>query len=203
VVDVETTGFTPDLERIVEVGVVVLDPSGHEMASFCTLVDPGCDPGPTHVHGISSEMLVGAPSFGAIHPYLAELLSGRVVVGHNIDHFDLGFMRAECRRLGGELLVPGSIPSIDTLAVAQHHLGLAGRARLFECCDRYGLSWDDHHSALGDARVTGALLGAMRTELGDGALGIADLLSVAHRSAWPGASGVRPTVRGRTGSLTG
>ena len=101
-VDVETTGFTPDLERIVEVGVVVLDPSGHEVASFCTLVDPGCDPGPTHVHGISSEMLVGAPSFGAIHPYLAELLSGRVVVGHNVDHFDLGFMRAECRRLGGE-----------------------------------------------------------------------------------------------------
>ena len=87
------------------------------------------------MHGISAEMLVGAPTFGAIHPYLADRLSGRVVVGHNVDHFDLGFMRAECRRLGGEVLVPGSVPSIDTLAVAQAHLGLQGRARLFDCCD--------------------------------------------------------------------
>jgi DNA polymerase-3 subunit epsilon len=202
VVDVETTGFVAEVERIVEVGVVVLDPSGDEVASFCTLIDPGRDPGPTHVHGISAEMLVGAPSFATIHPYLAGLLSGKVVVGHNIDHFDLDFVRAECRRVGGEVLVPGPVPSIDTLAVAQGHLGLQGRARLAECCDRYGLSWDDHHSALGDARITGALLRAMRTELGDRTLGIAELLAVAHRAAWPGASGVRPVVQGRAGSLT-
>ena len=41
VIDVETTGFSPELERIVEVGVVLLDPSGHEIGAFCTLVDPG------------------------------------------------------------------------------------------------------------------------------------------------------------------
>ena len=55
----------------------------------------------------------------------------------------------------------------------------------------FGLSWDDHHSALGDARVTAALFRSMRAELGDATLGIAGLLRVAGRSGWPGPSGVR------------
>ncbi len=202
VIDVETTGFSAEDERIVEVGVVVLDPSGREVGAFCTLVDPGCDPGPTHVHGISAEMLAGAPTFAAIHPYLAERLSGRVVVGHNVDCFDLSFIRAECRRAGGRGLVPGPVPSVDTLAVAQAHLGLQGRARLVDCCTHFGLSWDDHHSALGDARVTAALFRSMRAALGDATLGIADLLRLAHGSRWPGPTRMTPAVLGRAGSLT-
>ena len=177
VIDVETTGFSPEVERIVEVGVVVLDPWGHETGAFCTLVDPGRDPGPTHVHGISADMLAGAPTFAAIHSYLADRLSGRVVVGHNVDNFDLSFIRAECRRAGGRDLVPGRMPTVDTLAVAQAHLGLQGRARLVDCCNHFGLSWDHHHSALGDARVTAALFRSMRAQLGDVTLGIPGLLA--------------------------
>jgi DNA polymerase III epsilon subunit-like protein len=202
VIDVETTGFSPEDERIVEVGVVVLDAAGREIGAFCTLVDPGCDPGPTHIHGISGGMLAGAPTFAAIHPYLADRLSGRVVVGHNVDGFDLCFLRAECRRAGGLALVPGPVASVDTLAVAQTHLGLQGKARLVDCCTHFGLSWDDHHSALGDARVTAALFRAMRAELGDTTLGIPDLLPVAGASVWPGLSGVPPPAQRRRGLLT-
>ena len=90
---------------------MILDPDGDEVGAFCTLVDPGCDPGPTHVHGISASMLAGAPTFAAIHPYLADQLSGRVVVGHNVDGFDLAFLRAECRRAGGGAWSPGHVPS--------------------------------------------------------------------------------------------
>jgi DNA polymerase-3 subunit epsilon len=203
VVDVETTGFSPEDERIVEVGVVVLDPQGDEVGTFCTLIDPGRDPGPTHIHGISTEMLEGAPTFAAIHPYLADRLSGRVVVGHNVDRFDLAFLRAECRRTGGGDLVPGDVPSIDTLAVAQRHLGLQGKARLVDCCTHFGLTWDDHHRALGDAQVTAALFRSIRMQMGDSALGIAELLAIARGSVWPGASGGPPAIRGRAESLTG
>ncbi len=239
VIDLETTGFVADEERIVEVAVVILDADGNEEGSFCTLIDPGCDPGPTQIHGISAEMLVGAPSFAEVHPYLADLLSGRVVVGHNVARFDLPFLVAECRRLGGDALVPdllppvlpvevsefeiaGAVPAssaeliegsllvdaltsaenrptgrsdervgpgvLDTLRVAQDHLGLRGKAKLIDCCDRYGLTWDEHHHALGDARVTAALLGAMRDELGDEVLGIHDRLQAATEVAWPGAA---------------
>jgi len=203
VVDVETTGFDPDVERIVEVGVVVLDPVGHEVGSFCTLVDPGRDPGPTHIHGITRSMVAGAPTFAGIRPYLAHLLSGRVVVGHNVDRFDLAFLRAECRRSGGEGLVPGTVPTVDTLKVAQHHLGLRGRATLVDCCTHFGLSWEDHHSALGDARVTAALFTAMRGRLGDDLLGLRPPVGGISGAAWPGAAETRPVLRARADALTG
>jgi len=200
VVDLETTGFSPYQERIVEVAVVVLDADGVELEAFCTLVDPERDPGPTHVHGITAAMLDGAPTFAAVHPYLADLLSGRVVVGHNVDRFDLAFLLAECGRLGTDL-VPDGVVTLDTLVVAQAYLDLPGKARLVDCCDRYLLTWDDHHSALGDARVTAALLGAMRAELGDDLLEVERLLVDSGARRWPGGGGTRPAPHGRPQAL--
>lgn len=197
VIDLETTGFSPSHERIVEVAVVVLDATGHELDAFCTLVDPERDPGPTHVHGITTEMLAGAPTFAHVHPYVAGLLSGRVVVGHNVDRFDLAFLMAECRRLGDDR-VPEGVVTLDTLVVAQSYLDLPGKARLIDCCDRYSLSWADHHNALGDARVTAELLGAMRTELGDDLLGLDALLADSRSGVWPGAALLRPDFRDRS-----
>ena len=118
-----------------------------------------------------------------------------MVVGHNVDNFDLSFIRAECRRAGGGDLVPGPVPTVDTLAVAQAHLGLQGRARLVDCCNHFGLSWDDHHSALGDARVTAALFRSMRAQLGDGPLGIPGLLARAARSTGRARRGPCPSSR--------
>ena len=203
VVDVETTGFDPDHDRIVEVGVVVLDRAGREQGSFSSLVDPGRDPGPTHIHGISTSMVVGAPTFAAVRPSLADLLSGRVVVGHNVDRFDLEFLRAECRRSGGEVLVPGPLTTVDTLHLAQGHLALAGRATLVDCCAHYGLSWEDHHRALGDARVTAALFRSVRAQLGDELLGLDQALYRARGTVWPGGSGAPSAVRDRTDALVG
>jgi DNA polymerase-3 subunit epsilon len=200
VVDLETTGFSPDEERIVEVAVVVLDARGEEHGSFCTLIDPERDPGPTHIHGITAGMLVGAPTFAEIHPYVVGMLSGRVVVGHNVDRFDLAFLLAECRRLGDDM-APASVTTLDTLSVAQTSLDLPGKARLVDCCDRYLLTWDDHHSALGDARVTAALFGAMRSELGDDLLGLDRLVAEASVRRWPGAGAARPLTHGRPRSL--
>ncbi len=93
--------------------------------------------------------------------------------------------------------MPGSVTTLDTLRVAQAHLDLPGKARLVDCCDRYRLIWDDHHSALGDARVTAALFGAMRAELGDDLLRVDRLLVEGGGQAWPGWSDVRPVAHER------
>ena len=206
VIDVETTGFSAERDRIVEVAVVVLGADGAEVDTFCTLLAPDCDPGPTHVHGITAAMLGRAPTFRAVHPYLASLLSGRVIVGHNVDRFDLCFLRAECYRVGGAELVPGTVPVVDTMVVAQRQLDLYGRAKLVDCCDFFDLSWEEHHSALGDARVTAALFGAMRGRLGDDRLRVAELLVEAATTTWPGAdgsAGTAPTTHQRQAPLPG
>lgn len=196
VVDVETTGFSPERDRVVEVAVVLVDASGTVESEFATLVDPARDPGPTHVHGITEEMVAGAPAYASVHPYLAHLFSGRVVVGHNIVRFDLPFLAAEAARAGSVVPVQDLV-TIDTLQVARDHLGLYGRATLPACCARYGLTWGDHHSALGDCLVTVELLAAVRDEVGDAALGVTEVLGAARATKWPGAAGTPVAVRRR------
>src|ERR687886_2108778 len=83
VLDVETTGLSPRTDRIVELGVVLLDDRGEVEAEFETLINPGRDVGPTHLHGIRAADVAEAPSFAEVAPYLRSLLSGRVVVAHN------------------------------------------------------------------------------------------------------------------------
>ena len=68
VVDVETTGFRPGHARVISLAALALDPEGRVEHSVVSLLNPGVDPGPTHVHGITPGMLVGAPSFAVVHP---------------------------------------------------------------------------------------------------------------------------------------
>src|SRR4051794_34599242 len=114
VVDLETTGTLPSVDRVVEVGVVLLDESGRVEDEFCTLVDPGRDIGPTSIHGIGAGEVIGAPTFGEVAPYLSALLSGRVVVAHNA-LFDLRFLAREFGRAGFPI---GLSPALCTMRLA-------------------------------------------------------------------------------------
>ncbi|HKI41925.1 MAG TPA: DEDDh family exonuclease, partial [Mycobacterium sp.] len=53
VVDVETSGFRPGHARILSLAVLGLDREGHVEQSVVSLLSPGVDPGPTHVHGLT------------------------------------------------------------------------------------------------------------------------------------------------------
>ncbi|WP_432520636.1 exonuclease domain-containing protein [Kineococcus sp. SYSU DK006] len=100
VLDVETTGFSPQRgDRVVQVALTQLDASGAVEATWSTLVDPERDPGPVHVHGITTARLRGAPRFAEIAPVVAEHLAGRVLVAHNAA-FDWGFLSVEMQRAG-------------------------------------------------------------------------------------------------------
>ena len=63
VVDVETTGLDPTVDRVVEVAVVRCDEQGHPVSEWSTLVQPDRDPGPTTVHGLTADDLAAAPRF--------------------------------------------------------------------------------------------------------------------------------------------
>ena len=114
-VDVETTGLSAQSDRIVQVAVRQLDRYGNTQHAWHSLVNPGRDPGPTHIHGITSKMLVGAPSFAAVAPVVGELVAGRVLVAHNAV-FDWGFLQAESLRCVAEL---DSSHRLCTLALAR------------------------------------------------------------------------------------
>ncbi|KAB2911784.1 MAG: hypothetical protein F9K40_00020 [Kofleriaceae bacterium] len=154
VVDVETTGFRRNHDRIVEVAVITAGADGKVVEEYVTLVNPERDIGPTHVHGIRASRVNAAPRFAEIAGDLCARLKGAVLVAHNAT-FDVGFLRGEFSRLGSEL---PAIPSVCTLKLSRLlKLPLASR-RLSACCEHAGIELRDPHAALGDARAVAGLL---------------------------------------------
>ena len=118
---------------------------------------PGCDPGPTHIHGISAADLVGAPTFAKIAEELAERVEGAMVVAHNLS-FDAGFLSAEYARTQTPL--PDQ-PALCTLQLARHVLPANGGYSLAACAAALGIDHPSAHRALPDTRVTALVLQAM------------------------------------------
>ena len=146
VVDLETTGFRPQSDRIVEVAVVTLSLSDLSICDeFDTLLNPERDIGAQHIHGISPDMVAGAPTFREVAATLAEHVHGAVLVCHNTG-FDIPFLAHEFTRAGG-VLHPGT-PRC-TLAATRRKLSVA-------CRDR-DIPLSGAHSALADARATALL----------------------------------------------
>ncbi|GAA5002667.1 3'-5' exonuclease [Kitasatospora paranensis] len=154
VVDVEATGRSPWRHRVVEVAVVLLDGALRTEQAFSTLVDPVGPVGPTHVHRIAQEDVVGAPRFREIAPHLLELLAGRVMVGHHVS-CDQAFLEREFARIGVPL---PDVPLLCTMRLARSHLPGAVGHGLSACVAAAGLGRYAAHTALGDARAAADLL---------------------------------------------
>ncbi|SPB16103.1 DNA polymerase III subunit epsilon [Caballeronia novacaledonica] len=98
-VDLETTGATFGVDRITEIGIVEVGPSG--VSQWSSLVNPQ-KPIPAFVQqltGITDAMVRDAPTFEQLASGLLERLNGRLFVAHNA-HFDHGFLKGEFRRMG-------------------------------------------------------------------------------------------------------
>nr|WP_243118490.1 3'-5' exonuclease [Actinomyces wuliandei] len=157
VVDLETTGLSPASDTILEVAVVLTDPSGRTEASWSTLINPGpsTDVGPTHIHGLVAQDLLGAPSLDEVADRLVRDLAGRAVVAHNA-RFDVNFLTQALGRR--RLLEPGThVPRVCTMEWSRHFMTTPSR-RLTTCCEVAGVKIGRHHSALDDARAAAGLL---------------------------------------------
>lgn len=159
-VDVETTGLYPHSDRIVQIAVRQVDRFGNTQNVWHSLVDPGRDPGPTHIHGITAGMLAGAPRFTVVAPVVAQLVAGRVLVAHNAV-FDWGFLQAESLRCvvgleSSHRLCTLALARRLDLDVTDHKLGtLAAWARIQQ---------QQAHSAVDDVRVLEVIFLKLMTE---------------------------------------
>lgn len=151
--DTETTGLNVETDRIVSIGAVRAHGTRvYHNIVIDRLINPGI-PIPKRssaVHGITSVMVDGAPSFADIFSELMEQLQGVVVIGHNIG-FDLSMLRAEAHRCGLEWHDP---PTLDT-----GHIVCAMEPKLTDLnldaiATEYGVEARGRHTALGDALVT-------------------------------------------------
>ncbi|GAA2728281.1 TerD family protein [Actinocorallia aurantiaca] len=153
-VDVETSGSRASRDRVLSLAVITVDRDGRQTGEFSTLLDPGCDPGPVEVHGLTAERLRGAPTFDRVAPRVAELLSGRVMVAHNAQ-FDYDFLAREFTGAGVE-------PPIDsrlcTLALNRRIAPPTPDLRLGTLVGHYGVPRLELHDALNDTRMLAGVL---------------------------------------------
>ena len=183
VIDVETTGLRPARhDRVIEIGIVHLDPAGRITGEWATLVNPERDLGPQHIHGITAADIRHAPTFDQIAGDIADLLRGRVITAHNLQ-FDVRFIRYEFDRAGITTPLSHDL-GICTMTWATQFLPGAPR-NLAGCCATAGIPLDGHHEALSDARAAAELL---RLYLGRTERPVPwhDLLLPATLADWPG-----------------
>lgn len=154
VVDVETSGFRPGQARVISVAVLALDLDGNVEHSVASLLNPGVDPGPTHVHGLTAEMLEDQPAFGDIASDIAELLSGRTLVAHNAP-FDYAFLASEAELAGTALPVDSAMCTVEL--TRRLDLGL-DNLRLETLARHWGVVQTRPHDAFDDALVLSRVL---------------------------------------------
>ncbi|GAC1396476.1 MAG: DEDDh family exonuclease [Mycobacterium sp.] len=154
VVDVETSGFRPGQARIVSVAALALGDDGNVEQSLYTLLNPGVDPGPTHVHGLTPEMLEGQPRFGDIVGDLVELLKGRTLVAHNVG-FDYSFLAAEAELVGAQLPVDTVMCTVELSRRLELN---TANLRLETLASHWGITQMKPHDALDDAMVLAQIL---------------------------------------------
>lgn len=148
-IDVETTGISPEKERIIEIGA--FRPETGEV--FRTLISPGrpLSERITELTGITDEMLADAPQEREAIRRLLEFLDGdTILLGHNIS-FDYSFLVQAIRRCG--FLEP-AFRGIDTLKLSRVLCPELPNKKLETMVAHFGLTNERAHRAFEDARVT-------------------------------------------------
>ena len=150
VFDLETTGFSPEKDRIIEIGAVkVVD--GAITERFSTFVNPEI-PIPFRIEELTSikdDMVIDAPKIEEILPKFMQFCEGAIMVAHNAE-FDMSFINKNCERQG----LPCDFTIVDTVALARILLPNLNRFKLDTVAKALGVSLDNHHRAVDDAACT-------------------------------------------------
>lgn len=155
VVDLETTGVDPTVDRIIQFGCVLIE-NGEIVSHIGTDVNPNriIPKQIQHLTGISNARVQKAPYFEDIAIMIFNLLTDTIFVAHNV-HFDYRFLSHELVRCG---LPPLTIDAIDTVELAQIFLPTERSFRLSDLSSSLGLLHNHPHQADSDAQVTAELL---------------------------------------------
>ncbi|MBQ9034136.1 MAG: PHP domain-containing protein [Lachnospiraceae bacterium] len=153
VFDLETTGFSPEKNRIIEFGAVKVE-NGQITGRFSEFVNPGI-PIPyriTQLTSITDDMVIDADPIEKVLPRFLEFSEGCVLVGHNVG-FDIGFVRENCKRLGYDC----PFTTVDTLGISRALLPGHAKYTLDAVAKVLGVSLENHHRAVDDAECTAGI----------------------------------------------
>lgn len=160
--DLETTGFIPGVDRIIEIGAVRFVDNQVE-AIFSTLVDPkmAIPSGATEVNGITNDMVAGKHTIDTLLEPFAEFCGNDVVVAHNAG-FDVPFLASDIQKY--ESPAPKGVV-LDTLSLAKKVYPGLPNYKLGTLVHHLGIPTTDFHRAEEDATYCGKLFFEMMKKM--------------------------------------
>jgi DNA polymerase III subunit epsilon len=179
VLDSETTGLNPRVDRLITIGAVAVRNSEIVLEdSFDALIKIDRNTEAVTVHGVTRDQsLRGVDEQVAIEQFLDYLRDG-VIVGHHIGH-DISTLDAALERHWGITLANRSLDTMDLTLHLERDGAFAGRPPIRQftldgLCAMFGVIPHDRHTASGDAFITAQVflrLERLATRFGRGTLG--------------------------------
>lgn len=152
VFDIESTGLSPRVDRILELSVIRTEPNGKEMT--CTWLLNPCIPIPiesTAIHGITDEEVRDCPTFMDVVDEIDTFFADCDLGGYNLIHFDIPILEEEFLRCGRDFKT-ASRRIIDAQRIYHYKEPRDLTAALKYFCGRD--LGEDAHGAEADARAT-------------------------------------------------
>ncbi len=151
VFDLETTGVSPYNDEVIEISAVKAR-KGKVVEEFSQLVNPKrtIPFAASRVNNITDDMVSDAPFFDEVLRNFLKFVGEDVLVGHNIQSFDMKFIYRDCERYFHQLITNDYV---DTLILAKRCFPEWRHRRLGDLADYYGISTQGAHRALADCRM--------------------------------------------------
>ncbi len=154
VFDIETTGFSSKNDKIIEIGAVKI--KGLEIVDrFSEFVNPKV-PIPAHIvelTNITDDMVKDSDTIDKVLEKFIDFVGDSVVVAHNAA-FDVSFIKKNCADLG--MNFTNSV--LDTVPLARFLYPELKKYKLNIIAKHLGISLENHHRAVDDAKATADIL---------------------------------------------
>ncbi|MDD5995019.1 MAG: PolC-type DNA polymerase III [Clostridiales bacterium] len=150
VFDLETTGFSQEKDKIIEIGAVRVK-NGKICEKYSTFVNPerGIPERITDLTSITNDMVKEAPTIETVLPEFLEFIGDSVLVAHNAG-FDHGFIRQKAKEQGMET----DFTVVDTVGLARVLFPELAKYKLDNIAKKLKISLENHHRAVDDAGAT-------------------------------------------------
>ena len=172
VLDLETTGFSPKLEKITEIGIMKIQ-DGKVIDKFSTFVNPekSIPQRVVEVTNITDDMVRNAETIDKVFPKMLDFIKDTVLVAHNAD-FDIGFLKHYAKVLGHDF----DFTYLDTLTLAHDLFPDYKTYKLGRIAKNLGIKVEVAHRALDDVDTTVKVFNVMIDMLKErGALTLEDI----------------------------
>ena len=158
----ETTGFSPKYDEIIELGAIKVR-NNEIVDTFSKLIRPGIALNPfiQELTGITDEMLEYAATLDDVIDEFIEFIGDDIVVGHNVG-FDVNFIYDNLLKLRGTYF---NNDSVNTLRISKKLIKELRHHSLYDLCLFYGIEEEKGHRSLVDCKTTYQLFNILKKQV--------------------------------------